>query len=143
MRDSRPFLDTNVLLYLLSEDDKKADRAESLVAAGAVLSVQVLNEFASVATRKFDMSWADTFEVLTAIRRTCEIEPLTLETHDRGTDIAERYRLGVFDSIIVAAALLAECKVLYSEDLHDGLCVDRALTVQNPFRPTTSRQGRG
>jgi predicted nucleic acid-binding protein len=138
MRDSRPFLDTNVLLYLLSDDDKKADRAESLVAAGAVLSVQVLNEFASVATRKFGMPWAEVFEVLTAIRRTCDIEPLTLETHDRGTEIAERYRLGVFDSIIVAAALLAECKVLYSEDLHDGLRVDRALTIRNPFgRPSS------
>jgi predicted nucleic acid-binding protein len=138
MSDSRPFLDTNVLLYLLSGDDRKADRAESLVAAGAVLSVQVLNEFANVATRRFGLSWAEVFEVLTAIRRTCEIEPLTLETHDRGTEIAERYRFGVFDSIIVAAALLAECKVLYSEDLHDGLRVDRALTIQNPFRARLS-----
>lgn len=131
---ARPFLDTNVLLYLLSADAAKADRAEALLLAGAVVSVQVLNEFANVATRKLNMSWNETQEVLTAIRRTCQLEPLTLETHDRGIELAERYRLGVYDSLIVAAALLATCPILYSEDLHDGLRVDRALTVRNPFR---------
>lgn len=46
------FFDTNVLLYLLSGDAAKADRAETLVAAGGVINVQVLNESASVASRK-------------------------------------------------------------------------------------------
>jgi predicted nucleic acid-binding protein len=129
-----PFLDTNVLLYLLSSDATKADRAEALLAAGATVSVQVLNEFANVALRKLDMTWSETLEALAAIRRTCEVESLTLETHARATEIAQRYRLGFYDSVIVAAALLAECRVLYSEDLHDGLRVEKALTVRNPFR---------
>ncbi len=133
-----PFLDTNVLLYLLSSDAAKADRAEALVAAGATVSVQVLNEFAHVSLRKLDMSWAETLEALAAIRRTCEVESLTLETHLRATEIAQRYRLGFYDSVIVAAALLAECRVLYSEDMHDGLRVDKTLTVRNPFRPRPS-----
>lgn len=46
MDEARPFLDTNVLLYLLSEDEAKANRSEQLLAAGGVISVQVLNEFA-------------------------------------------------------------------------------------------------
>ena len=46
------FFDTNVLLYLLSGDQAKANAAETLVASGGIVSVQVLNEFASVATRK-------------------------------------------------------------------------------------------
>lgn len=52
MSAAERFLDTKVLLYLLSRDNRKADRAEEVVAAGGILSVQVLNEFASVASRK-------------------------------------------------------------------------------------------
>lgn len=131
----RPFLDTNVLLYLFSAETAKADRAEALVSAGGIVSVQILNEFASVATRKLDLSWPETLEALTAIRASCRVEPLTVETHECGTELAQRYRMSLFDGVVVAAALLASCKVLYSEDLHDGLLVDRRLTVRNPFRP--------
>ncbi len=131
---ARPFLDTNVLLYLLSGDTTKADKAEALLATGCIISVQVLNEFASVATRKFGMSWEEVSEVLAVIRRSARVELLSTETHDRGLEIAEQYRISVFDAMIVAAALLSSCSVLYSEDLHDGLRVDRALSVRNPFR---------
>jgi predicted nucleic acid-binding protein len=50
------FFDIDVLLYLLSGDESKADRAEQELSGGGVISVQVLNEFASVATRKLGMS---------------------------------------------------------------------------------------
>ncbi|MDD5276268.1 MAG: hypothetical protein PHR16_09320 [Methylovulum sp.] len=46
MNNAKVFFGTNVLLYLLSADNRKADKAEALVAAGGVISVQVLNEFA-------------------------------------------------------------------------------------------------
>jgi predicted nucleic acid-binding protein len=55
MSEVDSFFDTNVLLYLLSNDAAKADRAEALLASGGVVSVQVLNEFASVAKRKLVM----------------------------------------------------------------------------------------
>jgi predicted nucleic acid-binding protein len=55
MPEADTLFDTNVLLYLLSEDATKADRAEKLVANGGVISVQVLNEFAAVASRKLGM----------------------------------------------------------------------------------------
>ena len=48
--------------------------------------------------------------------------------------IRERYRLGFYDSQIVAAALSAGASVLYSEDLHDGLLVDGRVRVISPFR---------
>ena len=65
------FFDTNVLLYLLSADESKADRAEEELGAGGVISVQVLNEFASVASRKQKMSLAEIREVLALIRALC------------------------------------------------------------------------
>ena len=61
MPDAKPFLDTNVVLYLLSADAAKADRAEELLAGGGIISVQVLNEFAAVASRKLVYRFIKTY----------------------------------------------------------------------------------
>lgn len=133
MNAAKAFIDTNVLLYLLSADAAKADRAEEVVQAGGMVSVQVLNEFAAVSTRKLKMPIAEVRQVLDTIRAVCEVLPLTEETHVLGLDIAERYRLSIYDAMIVTAALLANCTFLFSEDLHHGLVIERSLTVRNPF----------
>lgn len=133
MSTNDAFFDTNVLLYLLSGDAAKADRAETLMAAGCVISVQVLNEFASVASRKLGMSWTDIREVLAIVRAICRIEPISLETHDRGFALSERYGFSIYDSMIIASALLAGCPILFTEDLQDGQRIDDRLTVRNPF----------
>ena len=128
------FFDTNVLLYLLSGDEAKADRAEEVLASGGVISVQVLNEFASVAVRKLKMSMAEIREVFTTIRAVCKIVPISEETHDKGLELSERYGLSIYDAMIVAAALLAGCKMLLSEDMQDGQVIDGSLAIRNPFR---------
>jgi predicted nucleic acid-binding protein len=133
MPDPKAFIDTNILLYLLSSDTEKADRAGNDLRAGGVISVQVLNEMANVALRKIDMSWREINEVLMLIRAICPTEPLTVEIHDRGRLIAERYELSVYDAMVVAAAHLAGCETLYSEDMQDGLQIDKKLRICNPF----------
>jgi predicted nucleic acid-binding protein len=126
------FFDTNVLLYLLSKDAAKADRAEALLTAGGVISVQVLNEFASVAIGKKAVNFAELREILSTIREICTVIAVDVETHERGLDIAERCRFSIYDSLIVAAALRAGCSTLYTEDLQHGQTIDR-LTIRNPF----------
>ena len=128
------FFDTNVLLYLISEDAAKAERAEALLAEGGTVSVQVLNEFAAVAQRKRAMSFGEIRDLLATVRAVCAVAPLDLETHDRGLDLAERYRFSIYDGLILAAALHAGCRVLYTEDLQDGQRID-GLTIRNPFAP--------
>lgn len=130
---SSTFFDTNVLLYLLSADAAKADRAEALLAAGGCLSVQVLNEFASVARRKMRMPWSEIAETLTTIRAVCDVVPITVETHERALALAARNRLEFYDALIVAAALLAGCDTLYTEDLQAGAKIERRLAIRNPF----------
>ena len=127
------FVDTNVVLYLLSHDTAKADRAEELLAQGLVVSVQVFNEFTSVARRKLSMSWSDIADFLELLRALCRVEPITIATHDLGRQLAERYQLPVYDAMIAASALSAGCEILYSEDLHAGLRIADRLTVLNPF----------
>jgi predicted nucleic acid-binding protein len=128
------FFDTSVLLYLLSADSAKADRVEQLLADRGTVSVQVLNEFAAVALRKTKMRIGDVREILDTVRAVCNVEPVTLATHDRGLAVHERYRLSLYDSILVASALIAGVKVLYSEDLQHGQVIDGRLRVFNPFR---------
>jgi len=127
------FIDTNVALYLLSADAARADRAEELLAIGAVVSVQVLNEFASVAMRKLRMSWPEIREVLAQVRVVSQVEPISIDTHDRAVHIAERHGVPIYDALIIAAALLAGCKILYSEDMQHGQVFDRQLRICNPF----------
>ena len=133
MSGTEAFFDTNVLLYLLSGDAAKADRAEALLVDGGVISVQVLNEFASVASRKLGMSWAEIREVLDTIRAVCRVEPISLETHERGIALSERYGFSIYDSMILASALLAGCDPVFTEDLQNGQCIDSRLTLRNPF----------
>ena len=131
--DAERFIDTNVLLYLLSGDASRADRAEEELAAGGIVSVQVLNEFASVASRKLDLSLAEVREVLAAVRATCAIVPVTEETHDLGLQIAQRHKLSVWDAMILAAAKLAGCRIVLTEDMRHGQVLS-GLRLRNPFR---------
>jgi len=133
MPDAETFFESNVLLYLLSADNARADRAEELLANGGVISVQVLNEFAAVGSRKLGMSWSEITEALDPVRAICEIEPVTVATHDRAIEIAGRYGYSIYDATIVASAIVAGCKTLYSEDLQNGQIVDKHLTIRNPF----------
>jgi predicted nucleic acid-binding protein len=127
------FLDSNIVLYLASEDLLKADRAQELVAEGGTISVQVLNEIANISHRKMGLSWDETRNFLLMIRGLLKVEPITIEIHDVGISLAERYQLSVYDSMIVSAALSAECDTLLSEDLQDGLLINGRLRVLNPF----------
>lgn len=133
MNGAKPFIDTNVILYLLSADAAKADRAEQILADKGVISVQVLNELTAVTQRKLRMSWTETDEILAVAQSLLSVEPVTLDTHKLGCAIARRYRLAVYDAMIVAAALLSGCSTLYSEDMQDGLHIEKQLTIRNPF----------
>lgn len=135
---AKRFFDTNVLLYLLSADAAKADRVEEALVAGGTISVQVLNEFTSVALRKLGMKVSQVREALEPITEICEVMPLTTQVHQRGLRVAERYRFSFYDALIVAAALESGSTTLYSEDLQDGQVIDRVLAVKNPFGKATA-----
>jgi predicted nucleic acid-binding protein len=128
------FFDTNVVLYLASGDRAKADRAESLIAAGGMISVQVLNEIANVARRKMHLSWDETHAFLSTVRALLPVEEMTIATHETGLALAERYGISTYDSMIAAAALLAGCDTLWSEDMQDGVLIDTRLRIADPFR---------
>jgi predicted nucleic acid-binding protein len=127
------FFDSNVLLYLVAPELSKAERAEALLNTGGKISIQVLGEVATVARRKFRMTFREIRELLLGIRLACSVHTADLGTHELGLDIAERYRFSIYDSMLLASALEAGCHTFYSEDLHHGQRIE-GLTIRNPFR---------
>ena len=129
---SRPFIDSNVVLYLLSGDEAKADKAEAILQAGGFVSVQVLNEVTSVCRRKLNMPWHEVDAILQAVKASCEVQPLTLASHDKAVEIAKRFALSFYDATIVACAVISGANLLLSEDMQAGLLID-SVRIQNPF----------
>jgi predicted nucleic acid-binding protein len=132
MQRSDVFFDTNIIVYFASEHGPRAKQSASLLAANGVVSVQVLNEFANVALGKRKMSVASVRTVLAAVRAVCVVTPMTIEIHELALMITERYKYGIYDASIIAAAQFEGCKTLYSEDMQDGQVID-GLTIRNPY----------
>jgi predicted nucleic acid-binding protein len=128
------FFDTNVLVYAASENERKAGRAQQLVAEGGTISVQILNEAANVARRKLRLSWPDTHAFLETIKAVLNVRPITLQVHEAGMLLAQKFQLAIYHAVIVASALDAKCDTLWSEDMHDGMVFENRLKVINPFR---------
>jgi predicted nucleic acid-binding protein len=135
----RCFFDTNVLVYVFDKlAPEKADIAQQLLSelasqGNAVISIQVLQEFYSAVTRKLKppLSRADAEGAVRELIRLEIVEPdvhLVLDA----IEISHRYRLALWDSLIIQAALRGEAGILYSEDLQDGQ-VFGSLSVKNPF----------
>jgi predicted nucleic acid-binding protein len=127
------FVDSNVLLYLISSDAAKADRAAAILKTGPTISVQVLNEFANVCVRRKALRVPEVREILAVLRLASTVVDVTLGVHEAGLALHERYGFSIYDAMIVAAAAEAGCTALYSEDLEHGQRVG-GLTIRNPFR---------
>lgn len=131
--NAKPFFDTNILIYAFREDDSRCEVARILLSMGGAISVQVLNELVAVLRRKLNLSWEAVMDAVNAVRTLCPtIISLTPVTHESALTIAVRYGYQIYDSLIIAAALEAKSKMLYSEDMHDGQLIE-GLTICNPF----------
>lgn len=131
--NAKPFLDTNILIYAFASGEPRAARAEELLAAGGIVSVQVLNEFVNVSRKKLGRSWAEIEEMLAALDVLLAPPlPVTHELHRAALGIARDHMLGFYDALIAAAANTAKCETLYSEDMQDGLKVGETR-IRNPF----------
>jgi len=128
----RCFVDSNVLVYLISGEIPKAEKADEILTWRPVISVQVLNEFTAVAKRKYQLDWPAIDEVLRLAKATCDIMPVTQAMHELAVSIAKNTRLRIYDACIVAAAEIAGCDLLYTEDLNHGERIG-GVTIRNPF----------
>ena len=130
---AKTFLDTNILIYAFASNSKKGELAEGLLAAGGVISVQVLNEFASVSRRKLGMQWKDIEARISVVTSLLDAPvATTLDTHLAACTLARKHQFSFYDALIVAAAIETGCDTLFSEDFQHGRSIG-GLTVRNPF----------
>lgn len=136
----RYFLDTNVLVYCFdAREPAKQKKARQLVEQAltdrqGLISYQVVQELLNVATRRFvvPLSGSDARILLDRVLGPlCEVHA-SLELYRRALEVAERWRFAFYDALVVAGALAAGCRTLYSEDLQDGQKVE-GMTIVNPF----------
>ncbi len=129
------FLDTNVLLYLLSNDERK-EIAKKLLKSEHTISIQVLNEFSNVSIGKLKFSIDKTKEFIDIISNEVIIEIYTKKTILNALDLKKDYNLQFYDALIVATAVESNCNILYSEDMQDGLVINNEIKILNPFNLT-------
>ena len=135
----KTFLDTNVLIYWV-DAGPRADQVEQWLAGEAVISVQVLNEFANVLRKKRAMPLPDVAALVDTLLHTCAVCDLTVRVHQAALELAARYKLGIYDANILAAAAEMGCAVVYSEAMQHSMSIKipkslggGALSIKNPF----------
>ena len=134
MKDNKVFLDTNILLYCYANDEpsKKSIALEVAATPQTFISIQVVKETCNILRKKIKLPWQEIEWVIDEIEANNEIVQVKLTTIRKAILLADRYKLQWFDSIIIAAALDANCSILYSEDLQNGFKIEH-LEIRNPF----------
>lgn len=133
MRD-KVFIDTNIFLYAFSIKDKqKQERAKNIVLNDAIISVQVINETSVNLLKKFDFNELQIKEFIESCYEHYEVVNFFKEMLFTASGIREKYRYSYYDSLIIAAALLNKCNVLFSEDMQHKQVIEKQLTIINPF----------
>ncbi len=114
------FADTNIILYTIGEDLRKSDIARDILKSYPTISAQVVNESISVCLKKLGFKREKSYAFADSIMHHTEVLPVDENTIRKSDEIAIRYQLSNWDALIVAAALLSKCSVLYSEDMQNG-----------------------
>jgi predicted nucleic acid-binding protein len=131
---SRIALDSNILIYNHSLDhENKRLIASGFFKENPVVSSQVISEYLNVMKRNFKMQKLELIQLCSLWLEKCSVQPVILSTIKLAQDLIGKYDFQVFDGIIIAAALEADCDVLYSEDMQDGQIIENMLKIVNPF----------
>lgn len=136
------FLDTNIFVYaFLASEARKREAAIRLVEASlgsgqGCVSYQVIQEFASVARKKFAVSMNASYckaFIDAALQPMNRVASSTALVH-AALDVQDELRTSFYDSLVIAAALQAGADTLYSEDLQHWQLVRGRLRIVNPFQ---------
>ena len=134
MSAANMFSDTNILIYAYSTTElTKKTVATEVLKHPLHISIQVINEFHWVMHHKYHVSFEQLHTINRAFFTLYHVQQIGQATIELAFTIAQRYKYQYWDSLIIAAALEAECSILYSEDLQHGQTIEQRLTIMNPF----------
>ncbi len=135
------FLDSNVVVYLFDKSERqKQSRIKKLIAqhitqSKIYLSVQVINEFVIVTSKKiaFPITASRQKEIIELLNDLFSIVPLNYITSLRALELSVKYKLSYWDSLIISSAIENMCNILFTEDMQNGLIIEDKLKIVNPF----------
>ena len=133
MKD-RVFLDTNILLYLFSEDEheKSTVCATALKKYSCITSTQAINELCNVFTKKWKLPIEDIETAVQDIKKICDIRLVDLTIVSRALEIHKKHGYSYYDCLMLSVAIFNDCKYILSEDMKDGHIID-GLEIANIF----------
>lgn len=133
--NARAFIDTNLLIYSISTEEKKANAVEQLLLKpfDFVLSTQVINEFVHTCLRKNLLPLSDIRHIVEDLLLFFELVTIEEATIAIAFELKENHHFSWYDALILASALESDCALLFSEDMQHGMVIGNKMTIQNPF----------
>ena len=135
--NSKCFLDSNIWLYALSnQDENRKRKAENLIEKiknRICLSIQVVNEVCLNLKRKSSFDEVEITRLISSFYINYEVVELNREILLKASELRMKYSFSFWDGLIVASALAANAETLYSEDMQNNLQVENKLKIVNPF----------
>jgi len=128
------FIDSNILIYAMGNNDQKKQRTlELLFNQEPIISTQVINECSNVLRKKFKLEYRKISEIIDNYLCIVKLVPVHIQTIKLAWIIGEKYGYSYYDCLIIASALENNCNPLYSEDLQHNQMIENKLRVLNPF----------
>ena len=138
MSADKAFIDTNVFIYIQRTDEpgKTKISEKTIDSFDCFTSTQVLNETCNILTKKYPVPKEKVKRVLHSIQESCTMISVTNDYPDKALDYHSKYSISYYDALMIVAALEANCKYLISEDMQDGLIIDKKLKIVNIYKHT-------
>ena len=128
-------IDTNVLIYAFaSQDNDKKAIAKELLTRCEQISLQAINEMIYVLIRKFHLPLEEIDQIVSFIKSNFIINNITIPVLEKGLQILKEHQFSFWDSMMLASALIHDCDIIYSEDMHHSQVLETRLKIQNPFQ---------
>lgn len=134
MTGNKVFIDSNIFIYLLEKKSSKKLKVTSLLQPDFYISTQVVAENISVCLRKLKTPKKIAFQHGLGLLKQFNLLTIDESTLLSSFEVSTKYQLSFWDSLIIATALQHQCTILYSEDMQDGLIIEKKLTIKNPFK---------
>jgi predicted nucleic acid-binding protein len=137
MSESEPrFIDTNIWLYAFTDDDaQKKDAAQALIKTSQpIISGQVINEVCVNLIKQAKFPEAQIGELIETFYQKYDVVETNKGLLLSPSQLRREHAISYWDSLIVAAALAGEVKILYSEDMQHGQVIRETLRIVNPFK---------
>ena len=133
----RIFIDTNILIYFISNEKKKKLRAKEIIFSTqeVYISAQVVSEFISVCLSKKLLSIAEITPLIDNFLSALRFSSIEESTIKKALQIKQDSNFSYWDSLVIASAIENNCSILYTEDMQDGQIISNSVTIINPFKP--------